>query len=111
MEITSQTIKEETAKDRALNEIVTNLKRETIDSEYTLLDRIFFRKDRTVISETFRYKILNEFHKTHLGITKMKQLVRHYVHWPAFDRGVEELVKECRSCGLATQAQQRYRFF
>ncbi|XP_054276486.1 uncharacterized protein K02A2.6-like [Macrosteles quadrilineatus] len=99
-EITSKTIKEETAKDHEMNGIVQTLKNNSTDSEYTLLDGILFRKDRIVIPTSLRSKILSELHETHLGITKMKQLARRYVYWSGIDGEIERLVKGCKSCAL-----------
>nr|XP_042909763.1 uncharacterized protein K02A2.6-like [Parasteatoda tepidariorum] len=69
-------------------------------SEFTLFDGILFRRERVVIPKSLRSNILKELHETHLGITKMKQLARQYVYWPAIDRDIENLVKGCEGCAL-----------
>ncbi len=74
--------------------------RELLFKNAILLDGILFRKDRVLIPTSLRSQILDELHETHLGISKIKQLARHYVYWPGIDRVTERLVKGCESCAL-----------
>lgn len=98
--ITSLTIKKETEKDSELSKVVSNLLKNSEESEFTLLDGILFWKDRVVVPKALRSTVLNELHETHLGITKMKQLARRYVYWPGIDKDIERLVRECENCAL-----------
>ncbi|XP_008484885.1 uncharacterized protein K02A2.6-like, partial [Diaphorina citri] len=98
--ITSQVIQEETEKDSELRNIIQELKNNSTDSEFTLVDGIIFRKDRVVIPSSLRSIVLNELHETHLGITKMKQLARRYVYWFHIDKDIERLVRSCQNCAL-----------
>nr|XP_042894766.1 uncharacterized protein K02A2.6-like [Parasteatoda tepidariorum] len=98
--ITSLTIQSETKKDPELSEIIERLNNNSEDSEFTSFDGILFRRERVVIPKSLRSNILKELHETHLGITKMKQLARQYVYWPAVDRDIENLVKGCDGCAL-----------
>ena len=42
--------------------------------------------------------ILEELHKDHAGICRIKALAQSYVWWPGLDREVEQLVKACLPC-------------
>ncbi|KAL5517052.1 hypothetical protein EMCRGX_G002519 [Ephydatia muelleri] len=42
--------------------------------------------------------ILEELHKDHAGICRIKALARSYVWWPGLDREVEQLVASCLPC-------------
>lgn len=53
---------------------------------------------RTIVPKTLRTKILDELHKSHLGIVKTKALARSYVWWPGLDKDIENLITNCISC-------------
>ena len=42
--------------------------------------------------------MLQELHEAHLGATRMKQLARMFVWWPAMDQDIEEKVKSSAKC-------------
>lgn len=43
-------------------------------------------------------RVLNELHKGHIRIVKMKSLARSCFWWPGIDKAVETLVKSCQGC-------------
>ncbi|KAF2898925.1 hypothetical protein ILUMI_07250 [Ignelater luminosus] len=53
---------------------------------------------RVIIPEKLRFKLLSEFHCSHLGATKMKALARSYCWWPSLDADLEELARSCATC-------------
>ncbi|KAF2890216.1 hypothetical protein ILUMI_15957 [Ignelater luminosus] len=53
---------------------------------------------RVIISEKLRFKLLSEFHCSHLGATKMKALARSYCWWPSLDADLEKLARSCATC-------------
>ena len=53
---------------------------------------------RVVIPKKLLAAILEELHKVHAGICRIKALARSYVWWPGLDREVEQLVKSCLQC-------------
>lgn len=53
---------------------------------------------RTVIPTKLQSSVLQELHKSHLGIVKTKSLARSYVYWPNIDKDIEKLVKNCEPC-------------
>ena len=51
-----------------------------------------------VIPKKLYPTILQELHTAHLGIVRMKAIVRSYVWWPGLDKAIEKRVKTCKSC-------------
>ncbi|XP_039305140.1 uncharacterized protein K02A2.6-like [Solenopsis invicta] len=97
--ITAENIIQETDKDETLSKIKRKLLSEEADDiEYTLEAGILFKGQRVVIPKILQPQILEELHKTHVGITKMKQLARRYCIWKGIDRDIERMVKSCQNC-------------
>ena len=53
---------------------------------------------RLVIPEQLRSQVLEELHKSHFGIVKVKALARAYVWWPQIDQNIESLINSCVRC-------------
>ena len=53
---------------------------------------------RKIIPSKLRQKLLDELHRDHPGITKMKSVSRSYYWWPKLDWDIESLVKACVEC-------------
>ncbi|XP_011861041.1 PREDICTED: uncharacterized protein K02A2.6-like [Vollenhovia emeryi] len=66
-----------------------------------LIDGCIFFGDRIVIPAQFRSKILEELHRGHPGIVRMKLLARSKVFWPLIDKDIERTVKSCEDCAKA----------
>ena len=49
--------------------------------------------DRIVIPASLQKRILKEFQVGHLGISRMKSLMRGYTYWPKMDEDIKNLVK------------------
>ncbi|XP_031333894.1 uncharacterized protein K02A2.6-like [Photinus pyralis] len=96
--INSDRIREETCKDRELQEIIEELSSTSKDSSFTIDHGILFRDQRVVIPKSMQNEILQELHVTHLGVTKMKQLSRRYCFWKGIDKDIESFVKACPEC-------------
>ena len=60
------------------------------------------RGSRLVIPESLQGRILALAHEGHLGLTKMKQLLREKVWFPYIDRAAEAVIKNCLACQAAT---------
>jgi hypothetical protein len=54
--------------------------------------------NRVVIPEKMRAKVLEELHMNHDGIVITKAMARSYFWWPAMDKQIENLVKNCNVC-------------
>ena len=53
---------------------------------------------RVVIPQSLREKLLQELHKDHPGVTRMKSVARSYIWWPGLDKELENLAKSCTAC-------------
>ena len=54
-----------------------------------------------IVPLKLRAKVLDELHKGHCGIVRMKALSRSYVWWLGLDEGISKVVKECAGCQSA----------
>lgn len=53
---------------------------------------------RAVIPASLRECVLQMAHQGHLGVVKIKQRCRETVWWPAIDRALEDLTRDCNAC-------------
>ncbi len=54
--------------------------------------------NRVIIPNSLKETILVELRREHMGVSKMKALVRSHVWWAGLDRDIEALVKACQAC-------------
>ena len=73
-------------------------------SPFSICDETLMYAQRIVIPRVFRKKVLKEFHLGHLSISRMKSLMRSYTYWPKMDQDIEDLVRHCKECQLATKS-------
>lgn len=59
--------------------------------------------NRVVIPKVFQNRILNQLHKGHPGMERMKALARSFVYWPNMDNCIETYVKGCGRCATAAK--------
>jgi hypothetical protein len=69
--------------------------------EFSFCEDILLRGTKIVVPTVLRNKVLQLGHETHPGMETMKRLLRSRVWWPKIDH-VNELVKKCHSCAIAT---------
>ena len=53
---------------------------------------------RVVVPQRLRAKLLDELHKDHPGVVRMKSVARSYMWWPGLDKDIQNLVKTCQAC-------------
>ena len=53
---------------------------------------------RVIVPKKLQKKLLEELHKDHPGIKRIKSVARSYIWWPSLDKAIEEEVKSCLSC-------------
>ena len=53
---------------------------------------------RVVIPKKLRQRVLEELHKDHPGIVRMKAIARSYHWWEGVDKDIESVVKSCQAC-------------
>lgn len=53
---------------------------------------------RIVVPLHGRNAVLQQLHKGHPGMTRMKSLAHMYVWWPGLDKDIEKSVRQCCHC-------------
>ena len=53
---------------------------------------------RVIVPKKLQQKVLEELHKEHQGIVRMKATARSYVWWPGLDAALEKVARDCQSC-------------
>ncbi|XP_058837817.1 uncharacterized protein K02A2.6-like [Topomyia yanbarensis] len=59
--------------------------------------------DRLVIPSPHRKRSLQQLHRGHPGIQRMKAIARSYVYWPTLDNDIVDYVKSCHQCAMAAK--------
>ena len=72
--------------------------------ELTVEDHCLLWGVRVIIPLKLRAQVLQELHRGHGGIVRMKSLARSYFWWPGLDKNVEECSKSCRTCQAVKSA-------
>ena len=73
-------------------------------NELTLEDDCLLWGIWVVIPTTLQPQLLQELHKDHPGISRMKALARSHIWWPNLDHDIEEVAKSCQPCQAVKQA-------
>ena len=73
-------------------------------NELALVDDYVLWGSRIVVPKTGHAKLLNELHKGHPGISRMKALARTIMWWPGIDQDVKNTVNQCRECQMIRPA-------
>lgn len=53
---------------------------------------------QVIVPKKFQSRVLEELHRDHPGVTRMKALARSYLWWPGLDQDLVSLATSCRSC-------------
>ena len=59
---------------------------------------VITKGDRTVIPRSLINKLLQLCHENHIGMSKMKAVLRASVYWPGMDKDVEAFCRSCNFC-------------
>jgi len=70
--------------------------------EISLLGNILLGRTRLIIPKSLRKRVLEQAYEGHLGETAMKRRLIVQVWWPRIDRDVENFLKSCKDCILAS---------
>ncbi|XP_055615351.1 uncharacterized protein K02A2.6-like [Toxorhynchites rutilus septentrionalis] len=60
--------------------------------------------DRLVIPALYRKRCLNQLHKGHPGVQRMKAIARSFVYWPCMDDEITSYVRACNSCASVARS-------
>ena len=67
-------------------------------SELTVEEGCLLWGFRVIIPLRLQDKLLNELHKDHPGVTRMKAVARSFMWWPGLDKRIESVAKACATC-------------
>ena len=59
---------------------------------------------RVIVPKVLREKLLQELHKDHPGVIRMKSVGRSFMWWPGLDKDIENRAKSCQSCQAVKRA-------
>ena len=104
--VTFEGIKFKTKFDKFINQTKKELMNQKVKTNniFSTCNSILMYRERVVIPAVLKKKILKDFHTGHLGMSRMKALVRSYVYWPGMDKDIENMVKSCKSCSSVAKA-------
>ena len=69
-----------------------------VREEISIEEDCLLRGVRVIVPERYREEILDELHRSHPGMVRMKALARLHVWWPNLDTDIEKRVAACESC-------------
>jgi transposase InsO family protein len=75
----------------------------SVSDEFNLV----LRQRRLVVPDSLRKRAVQLAHEGHQGLTKTKALIREKVWFPGIDKMVEEEIRLCLPCQVATPANSR----
>lgn len=78
-----------------------------IRNELSIVEGVILRQKQIVLPATLHQRAISLAHKGHLGIVKTKQLLRSRIWFPSLDKMVEQIVKSCPICQIATDTYDR----
>lgn len=105
--ITMNEIIDKASDDEFIKEVKDKLnsKDQNVSEVYSLCNDMY--GDRVIIPSTLQKRTLKEFHVGHPGTSRMKSLMRSYVYWINMNKDIENTVRSCKECTLATKAPPR----
>jgi hypothetical protein len=66
--------------------------------DFSCEDNLLFYRDRIVIPNSLKHKIVKLLHNEHDGVVRMKLKCRMYFWWKNVDQDIENCVKQCFAC-------------
>ena len=84
---------------------VLNTKDKDISKFNGVFDQLYTEDDvihlgnRVVIHTRHHNRLLEELHYSHIGVVKMKQVVRDYFWWPGITKDIETIAAKCEVAG------------
>ncbi|XP_008484637.1 uncharacterized protein K02A2.6-like [Diaphorina citri] len=69
-----------------------------IKDTLTTIDGLLFKDNKIVIPRNLQTHMLNLFHESHLGMSKIKAKARECVYWPNMNKNIEDFIRKCDIC-------------
>lgn len=111
--VTADMVKTETKRDKILSQVYVATLQGWTAKHKSLLPAYYAKRHdlslnagcvmwglQTIIPARLGSDVLDELHKGHLGVVKMKALARRYVWWPGMDQELEWLTLQCPGCQM-----------
>ncbi|XP_058822868.1 uncharacterized protein K02A2.6-like [Topomyia yanbarensis] len=70
----------------------------------TVVDGCILFAERLVIPSQYRKRCLDQLHRGHPGMQRMKAIARSYVYWPSIDDDIIGYVKACQHCASVSRS-------
>ena len=67
-------------------------------NELYIEKEVLYFGSRVVIPTVQHTRLLEELHYSHIGVVKMKELVRMYFWWPGITKDIEAIAASCEGC-------------
>ena len=71
---------------------------EDLKSYYHRRNELTLENQCVIVPIKLQSRVLEELHRSHVGIARMKVLAQSYVWWPKLDCDTECLIKSCPKC-------------
>ena len=62
--------------------------------------KLLFKGNRLIMPSSLVQDFLTQIHEGHIGLTKMKDIVRSTAYWQGYCADVENFVKRCSACSM-----------
>lgn len=80
----------------------------SVSQELYIADGVVFRLAQIVIPRSLQRKVIKAAHSQgHLGMTKLKQMMREKYWFPKMNSMIENIAKECFECQVTTKQSRR----
>ncbi|XP_053681613.1 uncharacterized protein K02A2.6-like [Sabethes cyaneus] len=74
---------------------------------FSIVDGCIMYGERVVIPQVFRKRVLQQLHKGHPGVERMRSIARQYVYWPNIDEDVTRTVSTCNDCARVAKTDRK----
>lgn len=80
----------------------------SIREQIYVAEGLIFRLDKIIVPQKLRRKTIKAAHSMgHLGMTKMKQMLRNRYWFPEMNIMIEEEIRKCFECQVTTESHQK----
>lgn len=111
--LTNAQVREESMKDLELQSVTSWLGRnekwpieiahfQAFQRNLYVNDGVLMKDEKLVLPLALRPRALHLAHRSHPGMSTMKNFLRQGLWWPGMDRAVEDFVRSCPECQLVT---------
>ncbi|XP_055522952.1 uncharacterized protein K02A2.6-like [Wyeomyia smithii] len=74
---------------------------------FSIVEGCIMYGERVLIPQVFRKQVLQQLHKGHPGVERMRSIARQYVYWPNIDSDVTRAVSVCTDCASVAKTDRK----